>query len=84
MAACFFCVFQSVEAMAGNVYGSSSVVYDLANNKVKGISRTILDYETAAYYTPYVCGELYKEGVSQVRACQGACCPPPLTRSSRG
>jgi IPT/TIG domain len=71
MAGCVFCVFQSVEARAGNVYGNSSIVFDLANNKVKGISKTILDYETAAYYTAYVCGELYKDGVSQVRACQG-------------
>jgi IPT/TIG domain-containing protein len=71
MAGCFFGVFQSVEARAGNVYGNSYIVFDLANNKVKGISKTMLDYETAAYYTAYVCGELYKDGVSQVRACQG-------------
>jgi len=55
--------------MAGNVIGNSSIVYDTANNKVKGISKTILDYETAAYYSAYVCGELFKDGVSQVRSC---------------
>jgi|GEM_PF-7070609 len=70
--ACLFSsVLQSVEALADHVYGSSSIVNDVANNQVKGYSRTELDYDTAAYYTAYVCGELFKEGVSQVRACQG-------------
>lgn len=71
MSVLFSCVFQSIEAMADHVYGSSSIVNDVANNTVKGYSRTELDYDTAAYYTAYVCGELFKEGVSQVRACQG-------------
>lgn len=71
MACLFLSVLQSVEALADHVYGSSSIVNDVANNKVKGYSRTELDYDTAAYYTAYVCGELFKEGVSQVRACQG-------------
>jgi hypothetical protein len=67
----FSCVFQAMEAMAGQVYGTSGIAYDYANNKVKGISRTELDYDTAAYYTAYVCGSLYKNGVEQVRACGG-------------
>jgi hypothetical protein len=53
-----------------NVMGSSSIVYDIPNNKVRGYSRTELDYNTAAYYTAYVCGSLYKNGVQQVRFCQ--------------
>ena len=64
-------VFQSVDAFAYNVYGSSAVIYDFANNRTRGYSRTQLDYDTAEYYTPYVCGELYKDGVWQVRSCQG-------------
>ena len=48
MTVLFSCVFQSMEAMAGNVYGSSSIVNDDANNKVRGYSRTELDYDTAA------------------------------------
>ena len=71
MAALFFGVFQSVDAFAYNVYGSSAVIYDFANNRTRGYSRTQLDYDTAEYYTPYVCGELYKDGVWQVRSCQG-------------
>jgi hypothetical protein len=71
MAVLFSCVFQSLDAIAGQVYGSSGIVYDYANNKVKGLSRTEVDYDTAAYYTPYVCGSLYKNGVEQVRACGG-------------
>lgn len=67
----FAWVFQSPQAIAGEVYGSSAIVNDVANNTVRGYSRTELDYETATYYTPYVCGELFKDGVSQVRACQG-------------
>ena len=66
MAVLFSCVLQSMEAMAGQVYGSSSIVYDFANNKVRGYSRTELDYDTAAYYTAYVCGSLYKNGAEQV------------------
>lgn len=71
MTVLFSCVFQSIEAMAGQVYGSSAIVKDVANNTVRAYSRTEVDYDTAEYYTPYVCGELYKNGVSQVRACQG-------------
>jgi hypothetical protein len=72
MLALFSCVFQSVEAMAQQyVYGHSDIVYDYANNKVRGHSRTELDYDTAAYYTAYVCGSLSKNGVEQVRACGG-------------
>jgi hypothetical protein len=61
----------SVEARADYVYGSSAIVNDDANNTVRGYSRTELDYDAFEYYTAYVCGELYKDGVSQVRACQG-------------
>lgn len=71
MAALFLCVFQLIDAMAYNVYGSSAIVPDVANNKVRGYSRTQLDYDTADYYTAYVCGSLSKNGVEQVRACQG-------------
>jgi len=66
----FSCVFGTIDALAGNVYGTSAVIYDYANNRTRGYSRTQVDYETAEYYTPYVCGELYKDGVYQVRACQ--------------
>jgi hypothetical protein len=66
----FSCVFGTIDALAGNVYGNSAVIYDYANNRTRGYSRTQVDYETAEYYTPYVCGELYKDGVYQVRACQ--------------
>lgn len=51
MTVLFSCVFQSIEAMAYNVYGSSSIVNDVANNTVRGYSRTELDYDTAEYYT---------------------------------
>ena len=71
MTVLFGCVFESMEAMAGQVYGSSSIVYDFANNKVRGYSRTELDYDTAEYYTAFVCGSLYKNGVEQVRSCGG-------------
>jgi hypothetical protein len=70
MLALFSCVFGAIDARAGNVYGTSSVIYDFANNRTRGYSRTQVDYETAEYYTAYVCGELYKDGVYQVRACQ--------------
>jgi len=66
----FSCVFGTIDALAGNVYGTSAVIYDYANNRTRGYHRTQVDYDTAEYYTPYVCGELYKDGVSQVRACQ--------------
>jgi hypothetical protein len=52
-----------------DVMGSSSIVYDVPNNKVRGYSWTELDYETAVYYTAYVCGSLYKDGIEQVRVC---------------
>lgn len=70
MAVLFMGVFQSVDALAYDVYGSSAVIYDFANNRTRGYSRTQLDYDTAEYYTAYVCGELYKDGVWQTRACQ--------------
>jgi hypothetical protein len=66
----FSCVFGAIDALAGNVYGTSAVIYDYANNRTRGYSRTQVDYATAEYYTAYVCGELYKDGVYQVRACQ--------------
>lgn len=66
----FSCVFGTIDALAGNVYGTSAVIYDFANNRTRGYSRTQVDYDTAEYYTAYVCGELYKNGVYQVRACQ--------------
>ena len=52
-------------------YGFSGIVYDSTNNLVKGYSRTEIDYNTAGYYTPYVCGSLYANGVEQVRSCYG-------------
>ncbi len=67
----FSCAFGTIDALAGNVYGTSAVIYDYANNRTRGYSRTQVDYDTAEYYTAYVCGELYKDGVYQVRACQG-------------
>lgn len=67
----FSCVFGTIDALAGNVYGTSAVIYDYANNRTRGYSRTQVDYDTAEYYTAYVCGELYRNGVYQVRACQG-------------
>jgi hypothetical protein len=70
MSALLIGVFQAVDALAYDVYGSSAVIIDFANNRTRGYSRTQLDYDTAAYYTAYVCGELYKDGVYQVRACQ--------------
>lgn len=65
--------FISIEAAAQeiSVYGFSGIVYDSVNGRVKGTSYTELDYSTEAYYSPYVCGELFVSGVSQVRACQG-------------
>lgn len=66
----FLTVFEAIDALAYNVYGTSAVIYDFANNRTRGYSRTLLDYDTADYYTAYVCGELYKNGVYQVRACQ--------------
>ncbi|MGH9877000.1 MAG: hypothetical protein ACRD5H_05125, partial [Nitrososphaerales archaeon] len=46
-------------------------VYDSVNNLVKGYHRTELDYNTAEYYSPYVCGSLLANGVEQVRSCYG-------------
>jgi len=66
----FLSVFGGIDALAYNVYGTSAVIFDFANNRTRGYSRTLLDYDTAEYYTAYVCGELYKNGASQVRACQ--------------
>ncbi|MEN3335356.1 MAG: zinc D-Ala-D-Ala carboxypeptidase [Blastocatellia bacterium] len=57
--------------ISGDGSHGAGIVYDNANNKVRGHSRTELDYDTAAYYTAYVCGSLYKNGVEQVRACGG-------------
>lgn len=66
----FSCVFGVIDAQAGNVFGTSAVIYDYPNNRTRGYHRTQLDYDTAEYYTAYVCGEIYKDGVFQVRSCQ--------------
>jgi len=49
---------QAGEAKAQNAFGHSGIVYDSANRVVRGYSRTEVDYQTAAYYSPYVCGSL--------------------------
>jgi len=66
----FSCAFGSIDALAGDVFGISDVIYDYPNNRTRGYHKTQLDYDTADYYTAYVCGELYKDGVYQVRSCQ--------------
>ena len=67
----FWCACQSMEVSA-EVHGTTGIVNDVPNNKVRGYHRTELDYDTAEYYTAYVCGSLYKDGVEQVRACQSS------------
>ena len=71
--AAVFCLIVSVATMAqtANVYGFSGITYDSLNGSVKGTSYTELDYNTEVYYTPYVCGSLYANGVEQVRVCGG-------------
>lgn len=68
-----FSIIQTVNAQAQQqfAYGFSGVVYDSVNNRVKGYSRTEIDYNTGGYYTPYVCGSLYANGVEQIRKCYG-------------
>lgn len=53
-----------------HAYGYTSVYVD-STNMVRGYHRTEVDYNTEIYYTPYVCGSLFKDGVEVVRACQG-------------
>lgn len=69
--AIIFCVFQATEVRAENAYGHSAIAYDSANRLVRGYSRTEVDYNTAAYYSPYVCGSLSANGVEKVRGCHG-------------
>jgi hypothetical protein len=54
---------------AQNANGHSGIVYDSVNRVVRGYSRTEVDYQTAAYYSPYVCGSLSSNGVEKVRSC---------------
>jgi hypothetical protein len=66
-----FCALHVDEVKAQNAFGHSGIVYDSVNRVVRGYSRTELDYNTAAYYTPYVCGSLSANGVEKTRSCQG-------------
>lgn len=66
-----FCVLQAGESRAATVFGHSGIVYDSANGVVRGYSRTEVDYETAAYYSPSVCGSILVNGIERVRACRG-------------
>jgi hypothetical protein len=65
------CLLFASQARATNyAYGYTSIYVD-SGNVVRGYHRTELDYSSDGYYTPYVCGELSKDGVQVVRACQG-------------
>jgi hypothetical protein len=65
------CLLFAAQARATDyVYGYTSIYVD-SGNVVRGYHRTELDYNSDLYYTPYVCGELSKDGVQVVRACQG-------------
>jgi hypothetical protein len=78
-----FCIIQNARAQE-HVYGNSSIVYDSANNVVRGYSRTELDYDTAAYYTAYVCGSLSANGVEQVRSCHSGFLSASVTTQFSG
>ena len=66
------CLLFAAQARATDyVYGYTSIYVD-SSNVVRGYHRTELDYNSDLYYTPYVCGELSKDGVQVVRACQAA------------
>jgi hypothetical protein len=79
-----FCALQAAEARAQNVYGSSGIVYDSSNRVVRGYSRTEVDYNTAAYYSPYVCGSLSANGVQQVRSCKAGLLSASVTTQFTG
>lgn len=51
-------------------YGYTSIYVD-SGVTVRGYHRTEVDYNTDVYYTPYVCGSLYKDGVEVTRGCGG-------------
>lgn len=78
------CVVLKEDAKADHVYGSSSIVYDITNNVVRGYSRTQLDYDAAAYYTAYVCGSLSANGVEQVRSCHSGFLSASVTTQFNG
>ena len=64
-------LFTSMNVLADEyAYGYSTITVDPANGVVRGYSATEVDYSTQIYYTPYVCGSLYKDGVERVRACR--------------
>lgn len=76
-AICYFCLltvtllFVSANVLADEyAYGYSTITVDPTNGVVRGYSATEVDYNTQVYYTPYVCGSLYRDGVEKVRACR--------------
>jgi hypothetical protein len=64
------CLLFAPQARADDyAYGYTSIYVD--GNVVRGYHRTEVDYNTEVYYTPYVCGSLYKDDVEVVRGCGG-------------
>ena len=68
--ACFLSLAGQARA-TDYAYGYTSIDADDAAGMVWGYHRTEVDYNTEVYYTPYVCGSLYKDGVEVVRGCGG-------------
>jgi hypothetical protein len=68
--AIFACLLLASQAKATNyVYGYTSIYADPSSGLVSGYHRTEVDYDTEVYYTPRVCGSLYKDDIEQVRSC---------------
>ncbi|MDQ2975928.1 MAG: hypothetical protein M3R69_11035 [Acidobacteriota bacterium] len=65
------CLLFAVQAQATDyAYGYTSIDADDIAGIVRAYHRTEVDYNSEVYYTPYVCGSLYKDDVEVVRACQ--------------
>jgi hypothetical protein len=68
--AILFLALQASDIKAQHAFGHSGMAYDSVNRVVRGYSRTEVDYNTAAYYSPSVCGSLSANGVEKVRSCR--------------
>jgi hypothetical protein len=66
------CLLFAPQASATDyAYGYTSIDADDGAGVVRAYHRTEVDYNTDVYYTPYVCGSLYKDGTEVVRSCGG-------------
>jgi len=62
-------LFTSSANATDQAYGYTGIDVDEAAGVVRGYHRTEVDYSNELYYTPRVCGSLYKDDVEQVRSC---------------